>query len=255
MKINKEAAVAMLVALGFPKAGEWDDEKLADRLKQAPSKIDITSVPEKHLTTYERIVEAAKGEIELEGGEQDEVDSGKEEKEERKPAKRKEIDVSDMSLTELRSLVEERELKVSKGALKNVEVLRVEVKKALKAGPRRSTVDRAVDKAAKTGKGGRNAEESEKEKKKGKGGRDVEEPEKKKGGGSSRKGVEDPNSIRAKVTKCLTNKWQSDEEVTEEVGLPFKQVRSALRRKARKKLIEVRKRVEYRLVQEKSDKK
>ena len=55
MKIKKETAVAMLVALGFPKAGEWPNDKLANRMGQLPSKFGADEIPDEFDTLFDEL--------------------------------------------------------------------------------------------------------------------------------------------------------------------------------------------------------
>lgn len=67
MKIQRATAVAFLVALGFSKAGQWDDEKIKAKLEAAPTKVDAGDVPDGHEEFYRALVKA-EGVVELEGG-------------------------------------------------------------------------------------------------------------------------------------------------------------------------------------------
>lgn len=222
MKIKTSDAVALLVALGFSKAGDWSEDKLVDKLQVVPDKVAPDSPEIKgHEDIYEALKEA-KGNITLVGG----TDAKGEEM----------VDVSDMDMAALRSLVEERKLKVKPAEMKNVEVLRVAVKKALKTAPKQSKTDRAIDKAAKDGKKDKPAAKKGKEEKEAKSDREVDEF------GST------IGSIRSNVNKALSEEWQTDQEIAKSAGVTLKQARSRLRRAARKGLIEVQRRIEYRLL-------
>jgi hypothetical protein len=59
MKVERTNAVALLVALGFNKAGDWDNEKLAARLAQVPAKVDESKVPDEFKDLYGKLGEAA----------------------------------------------------------------------------------------------------------------------------------------------------------------------------------------------------
>lgn len=214
-----------MVALGFPKASEWPTDKLQERLLMVPEKVSADDVPEEFQNAYNALKE--KGEAALDFSEEE----GKEEK----PAKGKgnkegSVDVESLDLGQLRSLVEERKLNVPKAALKNVEQLRVYVRKALK-NPKRSAVDRAVDAAAKRAKN-----QKPDKKKSGKAPRDADEEE----GGTG-------GPIRTKVMAALTTEWKSDVEVAEEAGVTLRQARSRLRRAKRKGEIEGERIIRYRL--------
>lgn len=55
MKIKYAQAVALMVAVGFPKAGDWELAKLQARVNQVPSKVDRTTVPEEFLELYDNV--------------------------------------------------------------------------------------------------------------------------------------------------------------------------------------------------------
>lgn len=86
MKVQKTVAIAFLVALGFAKAETWDDEKIIDRLKQAPEKVAEGEAPEGHEELLKGL-RAAKGAVTLE----DSADAKppKDEKKSEKPPKEK----------------------------------------------------------------------------------------------------------------------------------------------------------------------
>lgn len=94
MKISKKDAVALLIALGFDKAGEWDDEKLAGRIGQVPSKARPEDIPENHKELFEQlsdadtveIVAAVENDADEEGADADGEEG--EEEEEVKPKKK-----------------------------------------------------------------------------------------------------------------------------------------------------------------------
>lgn len=68
MKISRSSAVAFLVALGFAKAPSWDDEKVLEKVKMAPTKVEESDVPEGQEEFYRQMVEA-KGNVSFaEGG-------------------------------------------------------------------------------------------------------------------------------------------------------------------------------------------
>lgn len=56
MKLTRKTAVVFLIALGFSKAGEWDDAKIIDRMKKVPSK--VAEAPEGHERLYAALKEA-----------------------------------------------------------------------------------------------------------------------------------------------------------------------------------------------------
>lgn len=66
--ITKKAFVAFLVALGFEKAGTWEDEKLVERFSQVADKIKEEDVPEAHVPLYKAI---ASGEAKLDLSEEE----------------------------------------------------------------------------------------------------------------------------------------------------------------------------------------
>ena len=67
MKISKKDAVAFLVALGFKKAGEWEDEKILGRLKEAPNRIEKDKVPGDFHEIYDGLANS-EGKVSLIGG-------------------------------------------------------------------------------------------------------------------------------------------------------------------------------------------
>ena len=58
MTIDKTQAVAFLVALGFAKAPEWDDDKLKERLDKVPTKVEEEEVPEGFEDLYKALVDS-----------------------------------------------------------------------------------------------------------------------------------------------------------------------------------------------------
>lgn len=72
MKVSKENAVALLIALGFSKAAGWKTSKMAEKLSLVPDNVKKEQVPEDFLKLYNELCEA-KGKVEIEG--QDESDS------------------------------------------------------------------------------------------------------------------------------------------------------------------------------------
>jgi hypothetical protein len=69
MKVDRILAVAFLVSLGLESAGEFDDAKLVDRLRQAPDKIDEDKVDAKFKALYNGLEKlGADDEITLSGG-------------------------------------------------------------------------------------------------------------------------------------------------------------------------------------------
>jgi len=68
MKIKLAQAVALMVAVGFPKAGDWDLDKLQSRVKQVPQKVDRSTVPDEYLNLYDDIAKAGE-DVTVESGE------------------------------------------------------------------------------------------------------------------------------------------------------------------------------------------
>lgn len=64
MKVKQSIAVALLVSLGFSKAGEWEVEKVEARINQVPDKVKRTAVPEEHQALYDELV-ANKGSVKI----------------------------------------------------------------------------------------------------------------------------------------------------------------------------------------------
>lgn len=69
MKVDRTKAVALLVALGFAKAGDWDDAKLLQRVQQVPEKVAADKIPEDFKSLYNALAEAVPNQesIELSG--------------------------------------------------------------------------------------------------------------------------------------------------------------------------------------------
>lgn len=55
MKINKVAVIALLAAVGFDKAKDFNDEKLLSIIPSIPEKIELDAVPEEHKDVYNKI--------------------------------------------------------------------------------------------------------------------------------------------------------------------------------------------------------
>ena len=91
MKIDKSKAIEFLVALGFSKAGEWDDAKIKERLGKVPNKVQDDEVPEGHKDIYGRLVNSAADDpIELTGGSKSKGKSPKSKKKaEKAPAEKR----------------------------------------------------------------------------------------------------------------------------------------------------------------------
>ncbi len=233
MKISKAAALAFFAALNFTKASEWDDEKLLEKTTMIPKNVSVKDVPPEHVAFYQKLEKAVENKNELTFGDSEDAAPAKE-----KPAKTDgPIDVTDLDMAALRSIVEEREFKVSAAARKNVEVLRLEVKKLLKQAPKRSKTDKAVDKAAKASEKGK-AAATDKD--------DSDKPAPKKAA-KAKKEDEDEGaekdqygcrvgSMRSKVYAAMGKDFKSDEEIAKEAGCELRQARSYLRNAARAEL-------------------
>lgn len=117
-------------------------------------------------------------------------------------------------------------------------------------GKKTSAIDKAVDRAAKKGKGKDNAKQPAAK------GKATKEAKPKKEKAPKKERDRDAfgatvGSNRAKINAALTKDWLSDDELAEAAGVKPKQVRVRCRRLAKDKVIEVRRRVEYRLVDKK----
>ena len=86
MKLMKDAAAALCVAIGWKAAGTWDGEKLKERMKKIPSTVDEdTELPDEEQSNLDLVLAA------LEAGE--EVEVVEEEAEApAKPAKKKPVE-------------------------------------------------------------------------------------------------------------------------------------------------------------------
>lgn len=216
MKITKTAAIALFAALGFNKAKGWDTKTLKERLGQLGEKVKEDKVPEDQKALFKQVTEAKDITVEDDAAEEEE----------------EEVDVESLDSAGLKALIEERDLPIKGVNKKNIEVLRVEVKKALKRGGRKSSVDKAIDKK---GKG------KDKKEKKTKPPKD-ERPRDDFGC------VED--SIRAKVNATLSEDYKSDEEVAEEAGVTLRQARIRLRRLTKKGILEKQSVIQYKLAKD-----
>lgn len=62
MKVTKDRAIAFLLALGFSKAVDWEDDKILERFGKIPTKIDEDEVPEGFEKLYSEIANSPKDE-------------------------------------------------------------------------------------------------------------------------------------------------------------------------------------------------
>lgn len=222
MKIKKAAIVAFLVKLGFAKAVGWDNEKLADRAGQIPSKVKEEDVTEEHRPLYDKLL-AREEEEEIEVVGESEEGEEKKSKAAGKPGK-SEIDVSQMMIPDLMKLIGERELdiKVSKTKTPKVQDLRKMVAKALKAQATPAAAEGAEGKPAKKNKPA------------------VSEVERDQFG--SKKG-----SLANIVNDCITDAWKSEADILKETKLGTVQVRDRLYAAENAGQFEKRKLIEYRI--------
>jgi hypothetical protein len=221
MKVDRKQAVALMVSLEFTKASEWDDEKLKARLKMVPEKVAEDKVGDEFKSLYGKLVDAPAEEIELTGVEEKEEDEAKE-KSKTKGNKVKETPktvpsglakkVKDMDKASLRAFVEEHGLEVKFPSKAPVEKMRELVAAALK-------------KAKPAAKPATPTKKVEKDK------------------FGCRLGT-----FAAKVNAVLTPTWQGEEEIAEAAKITLDQARGRLYYAAVDKVVESRRRVEYRLV-------
>ena len=109
--VNREEAVRFFQSLGFPRAVEWDSDRLLLRLSQVPERVEVSEVEEGWKTFHALLCDGAAD------GFQFEV-----------PGK---VDTSELDLNALRGLIEERGLVIKNFKKLPVEKLRVAVAKAL----------------------------------------------------------------------------------------------------------------------------
>ena len=202
MKVRKDEMVAFLVALGFERAPEWDDKKLSSRAAQVPEKVEPDQVPKGFENLYERLVKGIAEGIEISD----------------------EIDVSQLDKTALRSLIEERGLKISKRATSTE--MRTLLEASLQAEKDEKVAKEKTEKAEKVAK--------EKAEKTPKAPRDTF---------GCRIGT-----VSAMVNQVIGKDWKSEGEIVEEAGVTLDQARGRLYFAAERGLIEYRKRIEYRLL-------
>lgn len=128
---------------------------------------------------------------------------------------------------------------------------------ALEPKQRKTAVDRAVDKAAKTKKDEDMKKNKKDAKEAKKGGKEKPAKEKKAKKAKVEVKLDDygakEGSIRAKVNKHFPKDWKSIEEIAEAADVKPRQARIRLRRAVKNKVLEVRRRIEYRLVAKKKD--
>lgn len=183
MKITKAKAIEFFRdGLGFAKAEDWPNDKLAERLKTFGEKVKPEDVKDDYKELYKELTEA-NGSIELELPKEEKAD---------KPAKSKK-DKGEKA---------EKSDKPAKGEKKE--------KKEKKDKPKKEKKDKPRDAyGAALG------------------------------------------TIRAAVNATFSKDWKGEEEITEEAGVKQKQARIRLRRAVKNKILEVRRRIEYRLVPKK----
>ncbi len=90
MKIERTVAVAFLTALGYAASAEWSNQKLADRLRQVPDRVDKAKAAGEHEDLYTKLAELTdQQDLKVEGKEPEQVKSSKTDKAIDKHAKKK----------------------------------------------------------------------------------------------------------------------------------------------------------------------
>jgi hypothetical protein len=240
MKIKKIDGVGLLEALGFAKAGTWNDEKLGSRLAQIPEKISSEDVPPGFEGVYGDLVEAD-GAVELSDDLPDEemgvpgMDSAGTET------------LNAMDREELEALIEEKQLNVPFRKTTGTDKLRKLVRDALEQAEAASKRPEPVSTAKRTkGRLKRKPQLPPDE--------DEDEEERallKKG---PKKIPRDPlgsrlGTIANIVNEALGTRWMTDREVAKETGLPLSQVRGRLYYAASRGKLEYRKQIKFRVRQ------
>jgi len=140
IKIKRSHAVAMLVALDFPKAGEWDDEKLASRLKQLTERITKDEIGEEFGELYEQLETLGGNDIEFTSSKAAEPEPDKEkDKEEKKPA------AKPAAKDKSKPAVKDKDVK-AKPAAKKTEAKKPAAKAAAKPAKKDKPVKKEVEK-------------------------------------------------------------------------------------------------------------
>jgi hypothetical protein len=117
MKIKKTEAVALLVALDFPKATTLSTKDLEHRIQQVPEKVAAEDVPKDQKDLYDQLVKA-KGDIEV----IEESSKDKDAKDEEPKGRKSRVDkVVDKLAADKKKAAAKEEKKPAKGAKKDKE--------------------------------------------------------------------------------------------------------------------------------------
>lgn len=202
MKMKQSAAVALMVAVGFPKAGDWELSKLQSRINQVPSKVARDTVPEGFLGTYDDIEKDAGSVIVVAAEGAAAEDNGADDQ----PKKKKSKTASEKSEPLDRSPGSGQEQPSKKKKSKRSE----KITKATKVA--KSATDKAVSQVKRDSFGCKEG------------------------------------TISAKVNAVLSEEWQDESEISKAAGVTLDEARGRLYYGAEKKIIEYRRRIEYRLI-------
>jgi len=211
MKIQKKIAIAFLVSLGFPKASEWDDEKIVTRLSQVPGRITEEAISDTTLVPTLKSLEECKGKgIELvdDSESNDEEKPAKKEKKGEKPEK------------------PEKEEKKDKSDKKD------KPEKPEKAATKSDKKDKPAAKSEKAPKKEKKAKAPKVEKEKDSYGSTV-------------------GTVRASVNATFSKEWKGDADVAKEAGVTLRQARIRLRKAVGAGILEKQRLIQYRIAPEK----
>lgn len=214
MKIKKALLVALLVALGFPKAEEWDDATLLKRAQQIPEKVKPEDVPKGHEALYEELVEAVDEGLEIEF---DGSDSAPEE-DDRKA---------------LLAQAEEAGIKVT--GKESVKLLKALLEKAEKSGGKSDGPTKKKKSAATAAKKSSAKPATAKKDKTEK---------------TPKKEKAETSSVQKAVYAALTDDWQNDLDIAEKAQTNYIKARMYLETSRSSKFVKVERRrvFQYRLV-------
>lgn len=212
MNINKKDAVALFVALDFPKAADWDNTKLIERLGQLPAKLTNDQVPKEFSVLFNSIQVAVK--------------------------------TKDPILVDVPAGEKPAATKAAAPAAGKPEK-KPEAKPVAKAKDAPKGKSEAVA-GKKPAKASEAATSPVKEKVKSKKSKPAPKPEIEKDKFGAAK-----NSMRSAIYAALSKDWQSEDEVAKIAGVDGAQARRRLRHSVSTQpdLFEKRTRVEYRLKQ------
>lgn len=227
MNINKTVMVAMLVALGFQRAAEWDDEKLKTKIASIPNAVPPRDVPEKYKAIYDDIAKSGGKDIEL-------VEDAKSAKGD-KPAPEKAKPAA----------TKPEKAREAKPAPKAA------AKKDAKPAKGKPAGRSSSSSSAKTAKPAAKSKPA-----KGKAAKGDKPKKKEKFIKSARSSVPEDGfgahfgTIRNAIHNVLTGEWQTDEQIRDKSKVTLRQARWRCHRLCKRGLMERRVHIEYRLTKE-----